>query len=379
MSDRKLVIDAVAHGFNWRMDNRVDTLPAESYLAFIQGIHTFAHMPLESLAPGYQLTLDEYMHGWQAEDLAQMYFEESDVDIVAYHHVVIGGCFKEGSSPWHVGLELKQAYPDRVLLYAFVDPLMGPIELEMMEEKAATGMVDGFKFYPANGVFDAESGVPKVMLYDDPELAFPYFEKARSLGVNRIAIHKAAPVGPGSLDKDRVEDVNTAALAFPDMTFEVVHSGYAFVEECVLQLALHPNIYANLETTANFAVRRPRKFAEILGQMLQVGAEDRILWGTGAPTSHPQPVLDAFRALEMPRDLVEGYGYPELTDEVKDKILGLNMARLHGIDVESRLDALDGDDWSRRRREAVDEGGVGPWKAHRDRIARETEAAPAHA
>jgi predicted TIM-barrel fold metal-dependent hydrolase len=372
MHDDTLVIDAVAHGFNWRADNRVETLPAEAYHAFIHGIYQFAHVPLESLKPGYQLTFEEYTHGWQAEDLAQLYFEESDVDVIAYHHVVIGGCFKEGSSPWHVGLELKRAYPDRVLLYAFVDPLMGPVELDMMEEKAQTGLVDGFKFYPANGVFDAASGTPKVMLYDDPELAFPYFEKARSLGVSHIAIHKAAPVGPGSLDKDRPEDVSTAALAFPDMTFEVVHSGYAFLEECVLQLSLHPNIYANLETTANFAVRRPRKFAQILGEMLMVGGEDRILWGTGAPTSHPQPVLEAFAELEMPADLVEGYGYPELTDEVKRKILGLNMARLHDLDVDALRGRLAADEWSARRAAAVAGGGVGPWKAHRERIARES-------
>ena len=35
----------------------------------------------------------------------------------------------------------------------------------------------------------------------------------------------------------------------------------------------------------------------------------------------------------MPKDLVEGYGYPELTEEVKRKILGLNAARLLGIDL----------------------------------------------
>ena len=34
-------------------------------------------------------------------------------------------------------------------------------------------------------------------------------------------------------------------------------------------------------------------------------------------------------------DLVEGYGYPQLTDQAKKKILGENLLRLHGMDVEA--------------------------------------------
>ena len=37
---------------------------------------------------------------------------------------------------------------------------------------------------------------------------------------------------------------------------------------------------------------------------------------------------------ELPQDLVEGYGYPQLTDQAKRKILGENLLRLHGMDVD---------------------------------------------
>jgi uncharacterized protein len=36
----------------------------------------------------------------------------------------------------------------------------------------------------------------------------------------------------------------------------------------------------------------------------------------------------------MPRDLLEGYGYPEVTDELKAKILGGNIARRMGTTAE---------------------------------------------
>ena len=37
----------------------------------------------------------------------------------------------------------------------------------------------------------------------------------------------------------------------------------------------------------------------------------------------------------IPQDLCEGYGYPQLTDVAKRKILGKNLLRLHGMDVET--------------------------------------------
>jgi hypothetical protein len=37
---------------------------------------------------------------------------------------------------------------------------------------------------------------------------------------------------------------------------------------------------------------------------------------------------------EIPQDLCDGYGYPQLTDTAKRKILGENLLRLHGIDID---------------------------------------------
>ena len=50
---------------------------------------------------------------------------------------------------------------------------------------------------------------------------------------------------------------------------------------------------------------------------------------------HPQWALEEFWNLELPRDIVEERGYPQLTDQAKRKILGLNLARLHGMEVPS--------------------------------------------
>jgi uncharacterized protein len=45
---------------------------------------------------------------------------------------------------------------------------------------------------------------------------------------------------------------------------------------------------------------------------------------------------------QLPQDLVEGYGYPQLTEQAKRKILGENLLRLHGMDVEATRARLAG-------------------------------------
>jgi hypothetical protein len=370
MWNGSLVVDGVAHAYTFGDDNRRPNCPPEVYNGLIDWIHGFLHLPLESTAPGFRMSRAEYGCSWTAEDLASVFFEESDVDVIAYHGVEIDAFFNRGSSPWSVGVELKKAFPDRVLLYCPVDPLKGEAELERMQARHEECPVDGWKCYPTNGIIDPAIGGVEVALFDDRELAFPFWEKALELGVPRVAVHKAMPVGPGRLDKDNVHDVSGAAVAFPQIQFEVVHAGWAFLEDSALQMMLHPNIWANLENVANFAVRQPRKFAHILGTLLQYAGDQRIMFGTGCCAAHPQPILEALANFEMPQDLIDGYGFPEVTDETKRRIFGENIARLHGFDPAERAAALAGDAWSQRRAEvkaAAAEHGATPWRAHRAR------------
>ena len=83
----------------------------------------------------------------------------------------------------------------------------------------------------------------------------------------------------------------------------------------------------------------------MLGQMLQVpDGENRILWGTDSIWGgSPQSQIVRLRRLKIREDLAKKYGYPELTDRVKEKIFGLNAARLLGVDPAQARKALWGD------------------------------------
>ena len=86
---------------------------------------------------------------------------------------------------------------------------------------------------------------------------------------------------------------------------------------------------------ARFIARAPRQFAEVLGKLLFWCGEDKIIYGSETPIWHPRWALEAFWDFQLPQDLVEGYGYPQLTEQAKRKILGENLLRLHGMDVEA--------------------------------------------
>lgn len=363
-SEVPFIIDGVAHGFDFSPANQAEQSTPERTARFAQFAYKLGHACAESTEPGYLLSLEEYTGRWSAEDLAHALFVESDVDMAVYHSVEIGSYFRDGAARLTTGLELKRIAPERVLVYGCVDTFADHgraiAQMELMAEQG----VSGFKFYPSNGFYDTDANQLVTMFYDNPDKAFKFFEKADDLKIRHLAFHKAQPVGPGPTGAVGVQDISTAALAFPHMTFEVVHDGWAFLEESALQLMLHENIYANMECVINLIVRYPEKFAHILGTLLLHEGEDKLLFATGCAVNHPDPIIRKFLDFEMPPALIEGYNYPEVTPSMKAKILGGNMARLLGIDIPKQRLKIRDDEWSTLRRE----GKAQPWSSHRRRL-----------
>jgi hypothetical protein len=78
----------------------------------------------------------------------------------------------------------------------------------------------------------------------------------------------------------------------------------------------------------------PKRLAEIIGEAIQFAGEDKIVWGSdffGAGGVIRQSVV-AMRDFQMPEDLQKDYGYAPVTEEVKRKIFGENLAKLLKIE-----------------------------------------------
>jgi predicted TIM-barrel fold metal-dependent hydrolase len=193
-------------------------------------------------------------------------------------------------------------------------------------------------------------------MLDDDHLGRSFLERARELskvgGPSIVCAHKGIS---GLIDTGSPRDIGPAAVAYPDLTFVAYHSGYEISEaeegpyteetseigtnrmvKTVLENGIGPagNVYAELGSTWFLATARPREAAHVIGKLLVALGEDRILWGTDSIWYGPtQQLLDSFRAFQIPVDMQEEFGYPELTDEMKDKILSRNAAGLYGLDL----------------------------------------------
>ena len=75
---------------------------------------------------------------------------------------------------------------------------------------------------------------------------------------------------------------------------------------------------------------------------------------SGAPTSiwygSPQDQIQAFRSFQIAPELIEDYGYPELTPSLKQKVFGLNGARVYGIDALERRRKTEADPIGTRKK-----------------------------
>jgi len=136
-----------------------------------------------------------------------------------------------------------------------------------------------------------------------------------------------------------------AAADVPDLNFITYHGAIPWEAE----LAEHgrrsaKNIYAELGTTAFLIGQNPQRYARLIGTLLAGLGPDNILWGTDTPViGPPQWQIDAFQAFTIPDELGEHYGYPVLTNEVKNKILGKNAAGLFGLDINQARKDAEGD------------------------------------
>ena len=329
----EFIIDAVAHPYNLDPSNYADVPSATviSETAFVIG-------GMGSPDPVYDIPHDAYVSDWSVSDLANLLFKETSTDMGSIHNLPLY-CYKDGMVSLEKTAEAVHRWPDRFIAYAGIDPLQQTMadfdsQIELLNNPT------GLKLYPTswNGTTVSQWGM------NDAKVIFPYYERALEHGVKVIAVHKAVPLGPIVTDDAfNPGDLESAAGAFPDLTFEIVHGGISFAEETGWLLARFPNIVVNLEISNIILERRPRTFSKMLLELLKVGGMpilDRLVWGTGCTLAHPRPTIEAFCNYEIPEDLLQDAGLfgplSQITDEHKRNILALNYARIHGLDIDAR-------------------------------------------
>ncbi len=343
MLDDTFVFDCVCHAFNFDMKNALGK-PGEMFINHLYAFH-------QVLTPAGERVLkpEEFLRDWSIDEIAHMIFAETGTDMIASQPLPLTDLFRDGLSPWEKCARLVAKYPERAVFWASVNPLEGRSALELLERQVKEHDARAIKLY--NVRYDY--GQPFAWRMDDPKVAFPLFEKAQELGIKVIGVHKGVPLGPQPIEHTQTWDMDGAAANFPDLNFVIFHVGLPFIDEVCWQLVRYPNLHASIAATVNFIVRAPRVFAETLGKLLFWCGEDKIIYGGETPIWHPRWALQAFWNFEIPEDLQKGYGYPALTRQAKRKILGENLARLLGIDIEAKKKKLATDAFAKAQEQLV--------------------------
>jgi predicted TIM-barrel fold metal-dependent hydrolase len=263
----------------------------------------------------------------------------------------------------------------RVLSHGLLRPNLGEKEFEEMERQVKELKIDAWKMYTG-----AEIG-EKAWFMDDEKVAYPFWEKTKKLGVKNLCVHKGLPLGAFNEKACTPLDLEKAAKDWPDLNFIVYHSGYRgtgflgagtgekvkdpksddpqeipWISDIIRILKKNPkikNIYFELGSTFNqVSSSDPVRCMHMLGQMIDVAGADHVLWGTDSIwNGSPQGQIERLRRLKMKDELIEKHKYVPLTDEVKNQILGLNAAKLFGIDPKEKRKAIKADKLTRLKLE----------------------------
>ena len=270
------VFDCVCHIFNFDPANALGG-PGQLFDEHLYAFHQLLTRQGERI-----LSREEFMREWSVDEIYEMIIEGSDTDMIVAQPLPLTDLFHDGLSAWEKCAEMAAKHPDRAVFWASINPLEGKRALDLLRRQVEDHGARGLKLY--NVRYDY--GQPFPWRMDDPRVAF--------------------------------------------------HVGLPWLDEVLWQIVRYPNLYASIAATVNFIARQPRVFAETLGKMMWWCGEDKIIYGGETPIWHPQWALEEFWNFELPRDIVEERGYPQLTEQAKRKILGENLARLHGIDVEGK-------------------------------------------
>lgn len=294
---------------------------------------------------GQAMGLENGTADMTVENYGKMILDESDTTVGIFNPFGFredyGG---QDMVPIEYQALVRDKHPERTIMLAGgLSPNQGLQEtLDRLEMYVKDWNISGLKLY----TFD--STPEKGWWFDDEKKAYPIWEKCRELGIKNIGCHKGVPFGQFYARYAHCEDFDAAADDFLDLNFIAYHSAWPYHNELAALKGFKPqrnNLYTELGTTFAATVSsRPMECAHVVGTLLRDLGEDYVMWGTDSLLwSAPQWQIDAFRKFQIPEELRNGYGYPEITDEIRRKVFGENAARIWGIDKDMAMAAQQRD------------------------------------
>lgn len=221
-------------------------------------------------------------------------------------------------------IEQIRPYPGRMYLEAMVGPILrrgvkhAIWELEHLVAEHDAKLCK---------VYQPEDSGP----LDDPGM-WPFYEKASELGIP-LTIHMGmAYTYPQPNFHTHPDTLDRVLLDFPDLKVIAYHMAWPHTEELIGLAAKHENLYLSLSGVIGWYQRSPYRGYHAIGTALQWVEPHKIVMGLDLPFVDTKRVIDWVRELQIPEELRENWGFCEITPEIRSGILGLNLARLTGLE-----------------------------------------------
>lgn len=260
-------------------------------------------------------------------------FVDGPDDMAIIQPTYLKDFYTNGFNTTEQNATLTQQHPDRFILNGAFDPRDGALALDYIHELKEKFKIQGVKLYTAEW-----KGASRGWKLSDAD-AYRCFELCEKLGIRNIHVHKGPTITPLDRDAFDVADVDHAATDFPNLNFIVEHVGLPRLDDFCWIAVQEPNVFGGLAVAMAFMHSRPRYFAEMMAELLFWLGPDRILFGSDYAIWTPKWLVEKFMAFELPDDIKKERGV-DFTLETKKKILGLNAARLYGIDIEAQKKKL---------------------------------------
>jgi len=331
--EKYFVVDSHMHYWNAAPSNWV--LGAEQYAkGWIECFHAY-----QGLGPAATHWPLEKFQKYSQEELMRDVFEDGYVDVAIFQPTYLKEWYTEGFNTTERDGILAEKHPGKFILNTRWDPREGDDGLKKLRENVQRYGCRGVKLYTAEWREGSRGWTLK-----DPE-SYRYLAACQELGITNIHVHKGPTIWP--LDKDAfdVADVDHAATDFPALNFIVEHVGLPRIEDFCFMATQEPNVYAGLAVVIGGLMHaRPKFFAKVMGELLFWVGEDKMTFGSDYAIWEPKWQVEGFVDWDYPGDGDEFSDYPRVTTATKKKILGLNAAKLYGIEVpaEARLDPAAG-------------------------------------
>jgi predicted TIM-barrel fold metal-dependent hydrolase len=287
-------------------------------------------------------SVDGVMRAWSGRDLSGewphpiaeeliKHMDEAEVDVCF--------CLREGMmdiSGQTVAMSTNQfminqiaPYPERMYLEAMVGPILRrgmenalwEIEYLVKEQNAKLCKV-----------YQPEDDGP----LDDRRM-WPFYEKACELDI-ALTIHTGMSyVVPQPSCHTHPDRLDRVLLDFPELEIIAYHMGWPHTEELIGLAGKHRNLFLSMSGIVGWYERSPYRGYHAIGTALQWVDPSKIVMGLDLPFDDTKRVVDWVRNLQIPDELQESYGYPEITEEMRAGFLGKNLARLAKIEPTKRI------------------------------------------